>query len=291
MVVGGRYVFISYRRQLSWQLARLVRTDLVEHDFDIFMDLTNLDSGVFEPTILRQIETREHFIVLLEPGSLDRIGEDGDWLRREIAHALAHDRNVVPVTASGFKFSRDLVLPPDVARLPSFNGVAVATPEYFNAAMKLLRTRFLKMPPKPAAPPRPVTRSDQQAQATRPSAPTRPGNLPTARLALPAPQLTGHVNGLKLQLTWSKVPEADEYVLERVEKLSVALEESHELYRGPDRSYNQVLGRLDSNARRSGWRYRVCASAFGQAGKWSNTLKLQPSILRVNGRPFYTIRE
>src|SRR5690348_13069911 len=115
MAVGGRSVFISYRRQLSWELARLVSNDLIEHDFDTFIDLQNLDSGEFEPTILRQIKAREHFIVLLQPGSLDQIGEDGDWLRREIAHALAHDRNVVPVTAKGFQFRRGLVLPPDVA--------------------------------------------------------------------------------------------------------------------------------------------------------------------------------
>jgi hypothetical protein len=165
MVMGGRSVFISYRRQLSWQLAKLVRDNLIEHDFETFVDHKNLDSGEFERTILSQIEAREHFIVLLEPGSLDRIGEDGDWLRREIAHALAHGRNVVPVTANGFQFRRDLVLPPEVARLPSFNGVAVAAqPEYFNAAMKRLRTQFLKMPSKPTAPPLPETRSVEQVR-------------------------------------------------------------------------------------------------------------------------------
>jgi TIR domain len=104
--VGGRSVFISYRRQLSWELAQLVYHDLIGHNFDTFIDSQDLDSGEFERTILRQIKAREHFIVLLVPGSLDQIGEDGDWLRREIAHALAHDRNVVPLTANGFKFRR-----------------------------------------------------------------------------------------------------------------------------------------------------------------------------------------
>ena len=53
------------------------------------MDVGSLGSGAFEPVILREIEARTHFLVLLEPGSLDRIGEPGDWLRREIAHALS----------------------------------------------------------------------------------------------------------------------------------------------------------------------------------------------------------
>ena len=87
----------------------------------------------------------------LEPGSLDRIGQDGDWLRREIAHALAHGRNVVPLT-KGFEFGRDLALPPDVARLPLFNAVPIQ-PGYFDAAMERLRTRFLKVPSNPTARP------------------------------------------------------------------------------------------------------------------------------------------
>jgi hypothetical protein len=148
IAVKGGAVFVSYRRKLSEQLAWLVRKELTDHDFDTFVDLENLDSGEFERTILSQIEAREHFIVLLEPGSLDQIGEDGDWLRREIAHALAHGRNVVPVTAKGFEFRRDLALPPDVARLPSFNAVAIP-PGYLEEAMERLRTRFLKTPSDP----------------------------------------------------------------------------------------------------------------------------------------------
>jgi hypothetical protein len=144
----SRSVFISYRRELSEWLALLVRGDLRKHDFDAFVDNENLDSGVFERKILSEIEAREHFIVLLEPGSLDRIDNDRDWLRREIAHALTHDRNVVPVTAKGFEFSHDLVLPPDVVGLKDFNSVAIP-PRYFDAAMDRLRTRFLKLPSNP----------------------------------------------------------------------------------------------------------------------------------------------
>jgi hypothetical protein len=136
----------------------LIRKDLKEHRFDAFVDLENLDSGEFARKILTQIEAREHFIVLLQPGSLDRIGEDGDWLRREMAHALAYGRNVVPVTANGFEFRRDLVLPPDVARLSSLNAVPIQS-GYFDAAMERLRTRFLKKSPNPTTPPLAETRN------------------------------------------------------------------------------------------------------------------------------------
>jgi hypothetical protein len=143
-VGSSRTVFVSYRRHVSWAPANLVYKDLEKHGFDAFMDFRNLDSGEFDRVILRQIETRLHFVVVLVPGSLDRIGQEGDWLRREIAHALAHDRNVVPVTADGFKF-RDVVLPHDVARLPKFNAVDIPR-GYFESAMERLRTQFLKQP-------------------------------------------------------------------------------------------------------------------------------------------------
>ena len=188
--MGGRSVFISYRRQLSWQLAQLVRDNLVEHDFDTFVDIKNLDSGEFDRKILGQIETREHFIVLLQPGSLDRIGEKGDWLRREIAHALRRGRNVVPVTADGFKFPRDLALPPDVERLPSFQAVTVERPEYFNAAMKLLRKRFLKMPSRPAASSVPETRSVVEPGRHPLASPEALWNAKFSVPVLPAPVLT-----------------------------------------------------------------------------------------------------
>jgi hypothetical protein len=140
-----RSVFISYRRQLSESLALLIRKDLTDHRCDAFVDTENLDSGEFDWRILSQIEARKHFIVILQPGSLDRISQDGDWLRREIAHALAHGRNIIPVTAEGFEFRPGVVLPPDVARLPSFQAVPIPS-GYFDAALERLRTRFLKIP-------------------------------------------------------------------------------------------------------------------------------------------------
>jgi TIR domain len=277
--MGRRSVFISYRRQFSWPLARVVRDDLIKHRFDTFMDVENLDSGEFPRAILSEIEAREHFIVLLQPGSLDHIGEDGDWLRREIAHALTRGRNVVPVTADGFEFRRDLVLPPDVAGLPSLNAVDIPK-DYFDAAMEKLRTRFLKMPPKPPVAAQPVTRSDQQARASQ--APARSVKFTSAETPdLPAPQLTVRARGnlLRAQLTWSEVPGADEYVLERGEGTTVLptvfAGDFREVYRGPDRSYDRPDNEL--TARRSHpapWHYRVRASASGQAGGWSSSVIL-----------------
>ncbi|MEV4513933.1 TIR domain-containing protein [Dactylosporangium sp. NPDC049525] len=137
-----RAVFLSYRRGVSWAMARLVRIDLEQHGFDVFMDVENIDSGRFEPVILTQIESRAHFLLLLEPRSLDRIGNEGDWLHREIAHAIAHGRNVVPLLANGTGMPRAADLPADIATLASFNALTVYH-DYFPEAMTKLRGRFL----------------------------------------------------------------------------------------------------------------------------------------------------
>jgi hypothetical protein len=299
--VGGRSVFISYRRQLSWQLAQLVHDNLAKHDFDTFVDVKNLDSGEFDRKILGQIEAREHFIVLLQPGSLDRIGEKGDWLRREIAHALRRGRNVVPVTADGFEFSRDLALPPDVERLPSFQAVTVERPEYFNAAMKLLRKQFLKTPLRPTAPLLPETRSVvEPGRQTLALPPERLLKQKFEAPYLPAPRLTGQVGGLVsfgyqgqattrlLQLTWSKVSGADEYVLERAYGSATGGfgELFYEQYRGPDRSYgDKPIPNTSVNV----LRYRVRASASGRSGMWSDILEFP--IFRPYGSAVWDSRE
>jgi len=182
---GNRTVFISYRRAVSWATARLVFNDLVRHDFDVFMDVESIDGGHFERIVLAQIAARVHFVVLLEPGSLDRIAEEGDWLRREISHAITHGRNVVPVTASGFQMRADLTLPQDIAQLTSFNTVSVPH-DYFDEAMRKLRERFLRPQAPQLAQPKPATTDAvngriRKATATAVSTPDRPHVTPPAR--------------------------------------------------------------------------------------------------------------
>lgn len=150
----SRTAFISYRRTVSWSTARLVLRDLKDHGVDTFMDVDDIDNGEFERIILTQIAARAHFIVVLEPGSLDGISTAGDWLRREIAHAIALERNIVPLTCNGFRFSSDIALPEDIARLRSFNAVSVPH-DYFDAAMTKLRNRFLQLPETPPVTPAP----------------------------------------------------------------------------------------------------------------------------------------
>src|SRR5262249_39542399 len=96
-------VFISYRRtNASWALA--IFQNLTHHGYDVFFDFNGIASGDFERVIIGNINARAHFLILLTPSALDRCGEPGDWLRREIETAISIQRNIVPVMLEGFDF-------------------------------------------------------------------------------------------------------------------------------------------------------------------------------------------
>ena len=78
--------------------------NLTHNGYDVFFDYTGLASGDFESVILDNIHSRAHFLVLLTPSALERCGEPGDWLRREIEAALDSKRNIVPLMLEGFDF-------------------------------------------------------------------------------------------------------------------------------------------------------------------------------------------
>ena len=140
-------VFLSYRRNVSSFIARAVFQHLRQHQYDVFMDVESIDSGQFEKIILAQITARAHFLVVLTPGTLERCREPGDWLKREIEYAMDFGRNIVPILVNEFRFDDHALtyLIGKLSALPRYNALPLPH-EYFDAAMKRLRTRFLKQP-------------------------------------------------------------------------------------------------------------------------------------------------
>src|SRR6478609_5663870 len=140
-------VFISYRRtNAPWALA--IYQNLNNNGYDVFFDFNGVASGDFESVILGNIKARAHFIVLLTPSALERCGEPGDWLRREIEEALEIKRNIVPLMLEGFDFGTPAIanqLTGKLAALKRYNALDVPA-SYFMAAMERLREKFLNIP-------------------------------------------------------------------------------------------------------------------------------------------------
>jgi tetratricopeptide (TPR) repeat protein len=142
----NKTVFISYRRSVSRFIARSIFMDLKANNFDVFMDVETIDSGEFDKIILSQIGARAHFVLVLATGSLERLNEEDDWLRREIETAMDMRRNIIPVMVDDFNFTgTETYLTGKLAELPRFNGLRLYF-DYFEAAMDRLRNRYLKQP-------------------------------------------------------------------------------------------------------------------------------------------------
>jgi tetratricopeptide (TPR) repeat protein len=173
-------VFISYRLANSKQLAAYIDLYLRGHGYDVFRDVSSLDSGNFGQVILNQIAARTHFISILAPGTLERCSEPGDWVRRELEHAMHTGRNIVPVLAEGFTFGSNEAkthLTGLLAHLTSYNALTLYY-EYLDEGMDKLRTRFLQPPQVPVTI-TPVPAADalvamrEQAKAELQPAPTQ----------------------------------------------------------------------------------------------------------------------
>ncbi len=137
-------LFISYRRETGAETARAIRTGLSDHGVRSFIDVDDLGSQQFDDRILREIELAENFLVILGPGSLDRCSNENDWLRREIAYAIAMRRNVVSLLKDGFEFPAQENLPPDLRALPTCEKV-----EYSHIYYDAMIAELLKLVRKP----------------------------------------------------------------------------------------------------------------------------------------------
>lgn len=104
----NRTVYISYRRDVTKELALLLFKELTHRGFDVFLDKEGTNTGDIAEPLLSQIEAREHFIVLLAQGTLERCRKPEDWLRREIEFAIQKKRNIISVLYEGFSFDDNL---------------------------------------------------------------------------------------------------------------------------------------------------------------------------------------
>ena len=135
--------FISYRRKAGGQTARLIKLMVEKYsDKKLFLDVDELDAGRFDDRLLRVIESVPSFILILTAGCLDRCADDGDWLKREILHALLSKKNIIPILMDDFVFpDREFFarLPAGFADLPNYQAVVYDHQYMESVARKVLR--------------------------------------------------------------------------------------------------------------------------------------------------------
>ena len=160
-------IFLSYRRDGGDMTALYLYERLTHMGYRVAYDFETLLNGRWDDAILRTIEGCQDVVVVLSPGALDRCveweknraiwindnpGRDfldkydkNDWMRREIAHANLHKKNILPVLLRDFSFPPVEQLPEDIRELPFQNGIG-ASPEHHRDTLTRLTKRLTAKP-------------------------------------------------------------------------------------------------------------------------------------------------
>lgn len=136
-------IFISYRRDGGDTLAQLIYDRLTGRGYRVFLDIESLRSGKFNEKLLNVIEESNDVIVILPPNALDRCKNPGDWLFREVSHAIQCEKNLVPIMMKGFSWPEEM--PEGIEELANYNGIADSK-NYFDAVIDKLTTILVSQP-------------------------------------------------------------------------------------------------------------------------------------------------
>jgi hypothetical protein len=128
---GKRKIFISYRREDdAGQAGRI--SDLLESEFEIFMDVDAIRFGVdFVEAINEAVAKCDVLIAVIGRDWLDtrdeagdrRLDNPNDFVRVEVAAALARQIPVIPILVDGAKIPKPAQLPTDLQQLARRNAL------------------------------------------------------------------------------------------------------------------------------------------------------------------------
>ena len=140
-------VFISYRREGGYDTAKHLNDLLVRDGYSVSFDIDTLRNGDFDTQLLSRIEACKDFILIVDKHAFDRtldktFDPTKDWMRCELAHALKHNKNIIPIFLAGVTGFPD-GLPADIVNVTKKHG-PVYNRYYFNNFYKELCSKFLK---------------------------------------------------------------------------------------------------------------------------------------------------
>ncbi len=132
-------LFISYRRR-SWGSVHLLADKLkAKIKSDIFVDYENIDDTDFERSILRHLRESDIVLVVVTEYTFshERIHNENDWVRREIALALELGKPILLVLIDNLSPPSPSDLPKDIRDITHMHGIPFY-PEYFDEAVQKL---------------------------------------------------------------------------------------------------------------------------------------------------------
>lgn len=124
-------IFVSYRRGVSWGIAKKIADDLENLGATVFIDVDDIHEGKWEPQIKEHIERCDYFVVILAPRTLE-----SEWVCKEIQYANERDKVIIPVLVDGFDFKIHEI--PEVVKNMAEEHAIRFAPDYYEAAFQRL---------------------------------------------------------------------------------------------------------------------------------------------------------
>jgi TIR domain len=195
----GLKIFVCYRHEDTAGFARALKTVLSErYGRDrIFMDLDNIAPGeLWEDVVNKAVSGCDALVALIgrqwltarNAGGPRRLDDPLDPVRLEIETALREGLKVIPILLQGAKMPTGDKLPPDLARLPGIQALAI-TDDWDAGVAKLLGALERVSEPKSSADDVRVQLEDESGSepvvvVTAPPVPVPPASVPPS----PSPQ-------------------------------------------------------------------------------------------------------
>ncbi|MCZ2094962.1 MAG: hypothetical protein LC121_01575 [Anaerolineae bacterium] len=137
--MNDRTVYISYRRRYGFSAALALFHALRAEGCDVFMDASAFNDR--DEVDLAQIEARAHFLIVVAAGMIELLQKPDESLSREIEHAVAKRRNIVPLQVWDASFVAG-ALPKELGILRRYYGLPLAPEAFAGTVAALTEQRF-----------------------------------------------------------------------------------------------------------------------------------------------------
>ena len=130
-------VFISYRHNPANDLAEAIYSELTSDKYkvDCFRDSEELHFGDFRKQLITYNRRARYLILLLTPGALDRCGEPGDWITKEISMFLKARKPIIVFKINGFRWPEKL--PESIAKVKNCDAYAYTLTNLHDTAAEI----------------------------------------------------------------------------------------------------------------------------------------------------------
>lgn len=142
-------VFVSYRREGGRDIARSIKYRLEMMGFNkVFFDYNSIRDGMFNTQIMDAIYSCNDFLLLLTPNSMNKCGEKGDWVAREIRTAKKYERKIIPIALEN-DFEWPISMPSDLFDVKYIQRHNLLMNEDFDYSIEKLSKRLKSVPSSP----------------------------------------------------------------------------------------------------------------------------------------------